>query len=39
LGLPAEPFRLTIWERAVRRWKPLRYTEWVVLALSFLLLA
>jgi hypothetical protein len=39
LGLPAEPPRLTLWERAVRRWRPLQYTEWVVLAFSFLFLA
>jgi hypothetical protein len=34
LGLPAEPPRMTLWERAVRRWRPLQYTQWVVLALG-----
>jgi hypothetical protein len=39
LGAPVEPPRVTLWERAVRRWSPLEYTPWVVLALSFLFLA
>ena len=39
LGLPAEQPQPTLWERATRRWKPLQYTEWVILALGFLFLA
>lgn len=38
LGLRGEPARLTLWERAVRRWKPLQYSHWVILALGFVFL-
>ena len=38
LGLPEESARLTFWDRAVHRWRPLEYTPWVGLALGFLFL-
>jgi hypothetical protein len=38
LGLPTDPLRPTLWERAVQRWKPLKYAPWVVLVLGFLFL-
>jgi hypothetical protein len=38
LGLSTDPRQPTLWERAVRRWKPLQYTEWVLLALGLLFL-
>lgn len=38
LGLPGESDRPNLWERSVRRWKPLKYTHWVVLTLGFLFL-
>jgi hypothetical protein len=39
LGAPEESPPVTLWQRAVRRWRPLEYTPSVVLALSFLFLA
>ena len=39
LGAPEELPPVTLWEHAVRRWRPLEYIPWVVLALSFLFLA
>jgi hypothetical protein len=39
LGAPEESPPVTLWERAVRRWRQSEYTRWVVLALSFLLVA
>jgi hypothetical protein len=39
LGAPEESPPVTLWERAVRRWRPLEYTPWVVLAVGFVFLA
>lgn len=38
LGLPTDPARPTLWERALTRWKPLQYTDWVLVALGLLFL-
>ena len=39
VGASEEPPQVTLWGRAVRRWRLLEYAPWVGLALSFLFLA